>query len=55
MWTKITRPEYERAPQRYASDLTDAEWTLIEPHMPPVQALGRPRTRDLREVVNAIL
>ncbi len=55
MWTEITRPKYERAGLRYASDLSDAEWTLIEPHMPPSKALGRPRTTDLREVVNAIL
>ena len=31
MWTKITRPKYERAGQRYATDLTDAEWAVIDP------------------------
>jgi len=55
MWTEITRPKYDRAGLRYASDLTDAEWRIIEPHMPPPRALGRPRTTDVREVVNAIL
>ena len=35
MWTEITRRKYEREGPRYASDLTDAEWALIEPHMPP--------------------
>ena len=55
MWTKITRPKYERAGQRYASDLTDAEWALIEPHMPEVKRLGRPRATDLRAVLDAIL
>ncbi len=55
MWTEITRPKYERDGLRYASDLTDAEWGLIEPYMPPAKAVGRPRTTDLREVVNAIL
>jgi len=55
MWTEITRPKYDRDKLRYASDLTDDEWELIEPHMPPTQALGRPRKTDLREVVNAIL
>ena len=55
MWTEITRPNYERGGLRYASDLTDAEWTLIEPHIPLARALGRPRTTDPREVVNAIL
>lgn len=33
-WTETTRPQYERRCPRYASDLTDAEWTLIEPRMP---------------------
>jgi transposase len=55
MWTEITRPKYERAGRRYASDLTDAEWRLIEPFMPPVRRLGRPRETDLRAVVDAIL
>ena len=55
MWTEITRPKYERAGRRYASDLTDAEWRLIEPFMPPVKRLGRPRETDLRDVVDAIL
>ncbi len=55
MWTEITRPKYERDGLRYASDLTSAEWNLIEPHRPPAKAVGRPRTTDLREVVNAIL
>ena len=55
MWTEITRSKYERDGQRYASDLTDREWELIEPFMPPAKAVGRPRTTDLREVVNAIV
>jgi transposase len=55
MWTEITRRKYERAGLRYASDLTDGEWELIEPFMPLAKALGRPRTTDLREVVTAIL
>src|ERR1700732_949722 len=45
MWTEITRRKYEREGQRYTSDLTDAEWALIAPHMPAVKRLGRP-TRD---------
>ena len=55
MWTKITRPKYERAGQRYASDLTDAEWAVIEPYMPAVKPLGRPRETDLRAVLDGIL
>ena len=35
--------------------LSDAEWNLIAPYMPPPKTLGRPRTTALREVINAIL
>ena len=55
MWTEITRANYDRSDLRYASDLTDLEWALIEPFLPPARHLGRPRTTDLREVVNALL
>jgi putative transposase len=55
MWTEITRQKYEREGQRYASDLTDAEWALIEPHMPAAKRLGRPRATELRSVLDAIL
>src|SRR5258708_9773610 len=55
MWTEITRRKYEREGQRYASDLTDAEWALVEPHMPAVKRLGRPRKTALRNVLDAIL
>ena len=54
-WTETTRPQYERDCSRYASDMTDAEWALISPHLPTAKDLGRPRTTDLREVVNALL
>ena len=55
MWTEITRLKYEREGQRYASDLTDGEWALIEPHMPAAKRLGRPRETELRNVLDAIL
>src|SRR6516225_9326085 len=55
MWTEITRRKYEREGQRYASDLTHAEWALIEPHMPAAKRLGRPRATELRAVLDAIL
>ena len=54
-WTEITRPQYRREGQRYASDLTDGEWALITPHLPAPRRLGRPRTTDLRAVVDALL
>ena len=40
--------------QTYPSDLTDAQWKLIEPYLPPAGVGGRPRTTNLRKVVNAI-
>src|SRR5256886_3379954 len=55
MWTETTRRKYEREGRRYASDLTDAEWRLIEPHMPAAKPLGRPREIELRAVLDAIL
>ena len=55
MSTEITRRKYEREGQLYASDVTDAEWALIEPHMPAAKPLGRPREIELRAVLDAIL
>ncbi len=54
-WREPARREYRRDCPRYASDLTDAEWSLIEPFMPLPCRIGRPRQPDLREVVNAVL
>ena len=54
-WTEITRPHYQRAARRYASDLTDCEWGLLAPFMPEPSRLGRPRTTELRDVVDALL
>jgi putative transposase len=39
----------------YPSDLTDAQWELVAPFIPPAKHGGRPRTTDTREVLNAIL
>jgi transposase len=39
----------------YPSDLTDAQWALIKPHIPPEPGGGRPRKTDLRDVFDAIL
>jgi transposase len=55
MWTEITREQYRRKGLRYSSDLTDAEWAVIAPRLPPASRLGRPRTVEVREVVNGIL
>ena len=53
-WTEITRPQYRRDELRYASDLRDNEWALILPFMPAEFRLGRPRSVDLRHVVDAL-
>jgi transposase len=53
-WTEITRPQYQRDGLRYASDTTDEEWSLIEPHLPPPASCGRRRETSMREVVNSI-
>jgi len=39
----------------YPTDLTDAQWAALEPHLPAARAGGRPRRTDLRAVVDAIL
>jgi len=54
-WTQITRMHYRRDGLRFASDTTDAEWALLKRHMPEPAGVGRPRTTDLRAIVNAIL
>ena len=54
MWTETTRAQHSRAGLRYASDLKDGEWALVEPLL-SASRLGRPRQTALREVLNAIL
>jgi transposase len=39
---------------QYSSDLTDAEWRLLEPLLPPERPGGRHRAYPMREVINAI-
>lgn len=53
-WTEITRPKYRRDGLRYASDTTDAEWAVIEPHLPRPATCGRPRETRMRDIVDAI-
>ena len=54
MWTRTTREQYKRPTTRYQSDLTDAEWAVIEPYLPLPNETGRPWGWPLREIVNAI-
>ena len=55
MWTDENRTRYDRSKLRYPSDLTDAEWELVRPCIPPGKRGGRQRTVDLREVVNGVM
>lgn len=54
MWKPEHRVAADRKGLRYPSDLTDAEWALVEPLIPPAKRGGRPRTVNLREVLNAV-
>src|SRR3954451_18489657 len=38
----------------YPTDVTDEQWALLEPLIPPAKKGGRPRTVDMRLVVNTI-
>jgi putative transposase len=40
--------------QPYPSDLTDAQWAVLEPLVPPARPGGRPRKTDVRQVLNAL-
>ena len=55
MWTLENRPQYDRDHLRYPSDMTDEEWALIAPMIPPAKRGGRRRSVDTREVVNGLL
>ena len=54
MWTDSARAQYRRLAERYATDLTDAEFALIAPRLPRPSRTGRPRTVDLRAVLDSI-
>ena len=54
MWTPTTRQQHSRPVTRYQTDLTDAEWRVIAPHLPKPCAMGRPREWPMREIVNGI-
>lgn len=55
MWTTSNRETYDRKGLRYPSDLSDAEWDVIAPMIPPAKRGGRPRTVDIRNVLNGLL
>jgi transposase len=55
MWTNNNRGRYDRSKLRYPSDLTDEEWLLVAPEIPPARRGGNKRTVDIREVVNGLM
>jgi len=55
MWTNENRGRYDRSRLRYPSDLTDDEWSLVEPLIPPGRRGGDKRTVIMREVVNGLM
>ena len=54
MWTEVARIQHAPRKERYPSDLTDAEWAIIAPAIPPPRPGGRHRETNMREVMNAV-
>ena len=54
MWTDEQRARHVPSISRYPSDITDAEWTIIEPMIPAAGTGRRRRETGMREVFNAI-
>jgi transposase len=55
MWKSENRAQYSREGLRYPTDLTDAEWSKIEPIIPPARPGGNKRTVDIRQVTNGLM
>ena len=55
MWTNENRGRYDRSKLRYPSDLTDEEWVLIGPLIPPAKRGGDKRTVCVRQVVDGLM
>jgi transposase len=55
MWTTENRQRYNRDKLRYPSDLTDAEWGLVEGLIAPAKRGGRKRSVNVREVLNSVM
>ena len=55
MWTNENRARYNRSHLRYPSDLSDDEWKLVEPLIPPGKRGGDKHTVIMREVVNGLM
>src|SRR5579864_4453529 len=55
MWTKESRARYDRSALRYPSDMSDGEWAILAPLIPPAKHGGRPREVDIRAVMGGLL
>ena len=55
MWTNENRGRYDRSKLRYPSDVTDEEWGLLAPLIPPAKRGGNKRTVIEREIVNGLM
>jgi transposase len=55
MWTEENRARYDRSKLRYPSDLTDQEWCLIEPLIPPAKPGGNRRRVVVRDIVDGVM
>ena len=55
MWTSRNRARYDRSKLRYPSDVTEEDWELIVPLIPPGKSGGGKRTVIMREVVNGLM
>ena len=55
MWTPKNRGRYDRSKLRYPSDLTDDEWALVKPLIPPAKRGGNRRHVDARAIVDGLM
>jgi len=55
MWTPENRGRYDRSKLRYPSDLTDDEWALVKPLIPPAKRGGNRRHVVEREIVDGLM
>ena len=53
-WNETTQEQYKRPMDRFETDVTDAEWAIIAPLIPPASKMGRPRKHDVRVIFNAV-
>src|ERR1700693_1359773 len=54
MWKPEHRQAARRSGMRYDSDMTDEEWALVAPLIPPAKRGGRKREVNIREIINAM-